>query len=61
MSPADVMVSRFLKEESLRSEELCHRLDAHIQNMQENNVKTVSKYLPSGSGLEPAQTLAQTG
>lgn len=59
-SPADNMVSRFLEEENLRSTELLQKLDTHIRGMVENNVKTVSKYLPSGSGAETAQTSAQT-
>lgn len=61
MSPIDGMVSRFLEEEDLRSTALLHRLDTFIQDMSENNTKTVSKYLPSGSGPESAQTSAQTG
>lgn len=61
MSPADSMVSRFLEEERLRSTELLQRLDTHIQGMSEDNVKTVSKYLPSGSAPEPAQTSVQKG
>ncbi|XP_045906535.1 centrosomal protein of 63 kDa isoform X1 [Micropterus dolomieu] len=61
VSPADSMVSRFLEEERLRSTELLQRLDTHIQGMSEDNVKTVSKYLPSGSALEPAQTSVQKG
>ncbi|XP_073331872.1 centrosomal protein of 63 kDa [Pagrus major] len=61
MSPVDGMVSRFLEEEDLRSTALLHRLDNFIQDMSENNAKTVSKYLPSGSGPESAQTSAQTG
>ncbi|XP_030290378.1 centrosomal protein of 63 kDa [Sparus aurata] len=48
-SPVDGMVSRFLEEEDLRSTALLHRLDTFIQDMSENNTKTVSKYLPSGS------------
>ncbi|XP_035509908.1 centrosomal protein of 63 kDa isoform X2 [Morone saxatilis] len=52
VSPADGMVSRFLEEESLRSMELLQRLDIHIEGMREDNTKTVSKYLPSGSGSE---------
>ncbi|KAE8294417.1 Centrosomal protein of 63 kDa [Larimichthys crocea] len=60
-SPAGVMVSRFLEEENLRSTELLQRLDTHIQGMREKNIMTVSKYLPSGSGLQPAQTSVQTG
>ncbi|KAM3620345.1 uncharacterized protein V6R79_021883 [Siganus canaliculatus] len=59
-SPADSMVSRFLEEENLRSTELLQKLDTHIRGMVENNVKTVSKYLPSGSAAESAQTSAQT-
>ncbi|XP_076577987.1 centrosomal protein of 63 kDa isoform X2 [Chaetodon auriga] len=61
VSPADRMVSRFLEEENSRSSELLQRLDTHIQVMKENNVKTVSKYLPSGSALESGQTSVQTG
>ncbi|XP_036970148.1 centrosomal protein of 63 kDa [Acanthopagrus latus] len=61
VSPIDGMVSRFLEEEDLRSTALLHRLDTFIQDMSENNTKTVSKYLPSGSGPESAQTSAQTG
>ncbi|XP_070765566.1 centrosomal protein of 63 kDa [Enoplosus armatus] len=61
VSPADGMVTRFLEEERLRSTELLQRLDTHIQGMSEDNVKTVSKYLPSVSGLEPAQTSVQNG
>lgn len=49
ISPVDGMVSRFLEEEDLRSTALLHRLDTFIQDMSENNAKTVSKYLPSGS------------
>uniref|UniRef100_A0A8P4GDW8 Centrosomal protein 63 n=1 Tax=Dicentrarchus labrax TaxID=13489 RepID=A0A8P4GDW8_DICLA len=60
VSPADGMVSRFLEEESLRSTELLQRLDIHIEGMRENSTKTVSKYLPSGSGPESAQTAVQT-
>lgn len=58
-SPADHMVSHFLEEENLRSTELLQRLDSHIQGMIENNVKTVSRYLPSDSGPDSAQTAAQ--
>uniref|UniRef100_A0A3B4AZU5 Centrosomal protein Cep63/Deup1 N-terminal domain-containing protein n=1 Tax=Periophthalmus magnuspinnatus TaxID=409849 RepID=A0A3B4AZU5_9GOBI len=38
---------RFLEEETLRSKELLQILDSHIQNMTDNNTRTVSKYLPS--------------
>ncbi|XP_041791481.1 centrosomal protein of 63 kDa isoform X2 [Chelmon rostratus] len=61
VSPAHGTVSRFLEEENSRSTELLQRLDAHIQVMRENNVKTATKYLPSGSGLESGQTSVQTG
>uniref|UniRef100_A0A3B4B094 Uncharacterized protein n=1 Tax=Periophthalmus magnuspinnatus TaxID=409849 RepID=A0A3B4B094_9GOBI len=46
-SPSGGMVSRFLEEETLRSKELLQILDSHIQNMTDNNTRTVSKYLPS--------------
>ncbi|XP_029001521.1 centrosomal protein of 63 kDa [Betta splendens] len=49
-SPAHGMVTCFLEEEMLRNEELLQRLDSHIQDMKESNIRTVSKYLPSGSG-----------
>ncbi|XP_034531183.1 centrosomal protein of 63 kDa isoform X2 [Notolabrus celidotus] len=61
VSPAYGMVSRFMEDENLRCEELIQMLDTHIQVMTENNVRTVSKYLPGDSGLEAAQTSAQTG
>lgn len=61
VSPANGMVSRFLDEETLRSEELLHRFDVHIQNMKDSNANTVSKYLSSGSELKPAQAPVQTG
>ncbi|KAM3850244.1 centrosomal protein of 63 kDa [Diretmus argenteus] len=48
--PAGVMVSRFLEEEGLRSQELLRRLDTHIADMKEDNTRTVFRYLPSGSG-----------
>ncbi|XP_040897037.1 centrosomal protein of 63 kDa [Toxotes jaculatrix] len=57
VAPADHMVSRFLEEEMLRSEELFLRLDTHINGMRESNIRTVSKYLPSGS--ESAHTSVQ--
>ncbi|XP_026201960.1 centrosomal protein of 63 kDa isoform X3 [Anabas testudineus] len=56
VSPADGMVTRFLEDEMLRNEELLQRLDTHIQDMKEGNIRTVSKYLPSGSGPDSAQT-----
>ncbi|XP_028260527.1 centrosomal protein of 63 kDa [Parambassis ranga] len=45
VSPAQGMITRFLEEESLRSEELIHRLDNHIQSMTVSTTRTVSKYL----------------
>ncbi|XP_044218122.1 centrosomal protein of 63 kDa isoform X2 [Thunnus albacares] len=59
VSPADVMVSHFLEEESLRSKELLQRLDTYIQDMRENNTMTVSKHLPGGLEPESAQTSVQ--
>lgn len=56
-SPSGGMVSRFLEEESLRSRELLQKLDAHIHSMTDNNVKTVSKYLPSASGPQQRATV----
>ncbi|XP_056132784.1 centrosomal protein of 63 kDa [Lampris incognitus] len=44
MSPTDSVVSRFMEEETLRSQELLQRLDIHIQGMREENDKTVLKY-----------------
>ncbi|XP_050933222.1 centrosomal protein of 63 kDa [Lates calcarifer] len=49
-SPADSMVIRFLEEEMLRTKELFQKLDTHITDMRQNNVRTVSKFLPDGSG-----------
>ncbi|XP_076871236.1 centrosomal protein of 63 kDa isoform X2 [Brachyhypopomus gauderio] len=48
-SPAGSVATRFLEEESLRSEELLQRLDAHIQSMKEENTRTVHKYLDKDS------------
>ncbi|XP_078116005.1 centrosomal protein of 63 kDa isoform X2 [Sander vitreus] len=59
VSPAESMVSHFLEEESFLAKELVQRLDTHIQGMKENTDDIVSKYLPSGSGPESAQTSAQ--
>ncbi|KAM7410523.1 hypothetical protein PAMA_001792 [Pampus argenteus] len=61
LSPADVMVSHFLEEESLRSKKLLQKLDTHIQSMRENNVRTVSKHVPGGSGPECAEASVQNG
>lgn len=44
-SPAGMVTSRFLNEETLRSQELLQRLDAHIQSMRQDNAKTVRKYI----------------
>ncbi|XP_034736329.1 centrosomal protein of 63 kDa isoform X3 [Etheostoma cragini] len=59
VSPADSMVSHFLEEESFLAKQLVQRLDTHIQGMRENTDDIVSKYLPSGSGPESAQTSPQ--
>ncbi len=61
MSPVDGVVTRFLQEEDLRSAELLQRLDSHIQGMKENNMKTMSKYLPSCSGRQSVQMSVQSG
>uniref|UniRef100_A0A4W4EIF9 Centrosomal protein Cep63/Deup1 N-terminal domain-containing protein n=1 Tax=Electrophorus electricus TaxID=8005 RepID=A0A4W4EIF9_ELEEL len=47
--PISVVTSRFLEEESLRSEELLQRLDSHIQSMKQENAETVHKYLGKDS------------
>uniref|UniRef100_A0A673MJU6 Uncharacterized protein n=1 Tax=Sinocyclocheilus rhinocerous TaxID=307959 RepID=A0A673MJU6_9TELE len=44
-SPNGSVTTRFLEEETLRSQELLQRLDAHIQSMKQENANTVSKYL----------------
>ncbi|KAK2889171.1 hypothetical protein Q8A67_014546 [Cirrhinus molitorella] len=44
-SPNASVTTRFLEEETLRSQELLQRLDAHIQSMKQENANTVSKYL----------------
>ncbi|KAM7388685.1 hypothetical protein PAMP_024845 [Pampus punctatissimus] len=59
LSTADVMVSHFLEEESLRSTKLLQKLDTHIQAMRENNVRTVSKHVPGGSGPESTEASVQ--
>uniref|UniRef100_A0A8C2B8S2 Centrosomal protein 63 n=1 Tax=Cyprinus carpio TaxID=7962 RepID=A0A8C2B8S2_CYPCA len=43
-SPNGSVTTRFLEEETLRSQELLQRLDAHIQSMKQENASTVSKY-----------------
>ncbi|KAM7012312.1 centrosomal protein of 63 kDa [Tautogolabrus adspersus] len=60
-SPAEGMVSRFVEEEDFRCNELILKLDTHIQGMAENNIRTVSKYLPGDSEPEAVQTSVQTG
>nr|XP_020465747.1 centrosomal protein of 63 kDa isoform X2 [Monopterus albus] len=60
-SPADSMVTRFLEEEMLRTQELFQRLDTHIQGMREDNIRTVSKYLRDESGPDSAQTSVENG
>ncbi|XP_032427079.1 centrosomal protein of 63 kDa isoform X2 [Xiphophorus hellerii] len=50
LSPTRSAVSRFLAEESLWSNELRLKLDSHIRGMKENNFRTVSRFLASGSG-----------
>ncbi|XP_056315910.1 centrosomal protein of 63 kDa isoform X2 [Danio aesculapii] len=44
-SPNTSVTTRFLEEETLRSQELLQRLDAHIQSMKQENASTVCKYL----------------
>ncbi|XP_052455431.1 centrosomal protein of 63 kDa isoform X7 [Carassius gibelio] len=44
-SPNGSVTTRFLEEETLRSQELLQRLDAHIHSMKLENANTVSKYL----------------
>ncbi|XP_017553499.2 centrosomal protein of 63 kDa isoform X2 [Pygocentrus nattereri] len=44
-SSPGLVATRFLAEETLRSQELLERLDAHIQSMRQDNAKTVRKYL----------------
>ncbi|CAL1593248.1 unnamed protein product [Knipowitschia caucasica] len=53
-SPSESVVCRFLEEESLRSGELLQILDSHIQNMTDNNTRTVSKYMPDSAAATNA-------
>ncbi|XP_064808738.1 centrosomal protein of 63 kDa [Oncorhynchus masou masou] len=53
VSPAGSVASRYLEEENLRSQELLQRLDAHIQGMRQDNVRTVSKYLGNPDTTQP--------
>ncbi|XP_060934476.1 centrosomal protein of 63 kDa [Limanda limanda] len=59
-SPADSMVNHFLEEEMLLTNELFQRLDTHIQGMRENNIRTASKYLPTGSEPDSPHTSVQS-
>ncbi|XP_041862798.1 centrosomal protein of 63 kDa [Melanotaenia boesemani] len=52
VSPAGSMVARFLEEERLQSDELLQKLDSHIHGMSASILRTVSRYLESGSGSE---------
>ncbi|KAI1889297.1 hypothetical protein AGOR_G00177710 [Albula goreensis] len=64
-SIADSVAGRFLEEETLRSQELLKRLDAHIEDMKEDTSKTVRRYLeeglrpPSTQQPEPGQATSQ--
>ncbi|KAJ8277069.1 hypothetical protein GJAV_G00071130 [Gymnothorax javanicus] len=53
-SPPGSVATRFLEEETLRSQELLQRLDTHIEDMREDTSKTVRKYLEEGA--EPSHT-----
>uniref|UniRef100_A0A8B9KKG0 Centrosomal protein 63 n=1 Tax=Astyanax mexicanus TaxID=7994 RepID=A0A8B9KKG0_ASTMX len=53
VSPAGSVATRFLEEETLRSQELLQRLDAHIQSMRHDNAKTVRKYLSKDNNNSP--------
>ncbi|KAL4000024.1 uncharacterized protein ACER0C_007795 [Sarotherodon galilaeus] len=54
-SLTDTVVTRFLEEENLRTEELLQSLDSHIFGMKEKNNKTLSTFLHSSSELDSAQ------
>nr|XP_023663797.1 centrosomal protein of 63 kDa-like [Paramormyrops kingsleyae] len=45
VSSVDTVAAHFLEEETLRSQELLQKLDSHIHDMQEDNAKTMQKYL----------------
>nr|XP_004552902.2 centrosomal protein of 63 kDa [Maylandia zebra] len=60
-SLTDTVVTRFLEEENLRTEELLQSLDSHIFGMKEKNNKTFSTFLHSSSELESAQMSVQDG
>lgn len=42
---SESLFTRFQEEETLRDQELVHRLDGHIQNMKLENARTAYKYL----------------
>lgn len=48
-SPAGSVTSRFVEEETQRSQELLQRLDFHVNSMKQENAKTVRKYLAKAS------------
>ncbi|MCI4375522.1 hypothetical protein PGIGA_G00110540 [Pangasianodon gigas] len=48
-SPVGSVTSRFVEEETQRSQELLQRLDFHIHSMRQENAKTVRKYLAKDS------------
>ncbi|XP_053087912.1 centrosomal protein of 63 kDa isoform X3 [Pangasianodon hypophthalmus] len=53
-SPVGSVTSRFVEEETQRSQELLQRLDFHIHSMRQENAKTVRKYLAKdGSPRNP--------
>ncbi|KAM8875411.1 centrosomal protein of 63 kDa isoform 2-T2 [Spinachia spinachia] len=58
-SPADDMVYHFLDRESVLAEELVQTLDHHVHTMRVNSNKIESRYRPSGSGPQSAQTSAK--
>ncbi|XP_025758493.1 centrosomal protein of 63 kDa [Oreochromis niloticus] len=60
-SLTDTVVTRFLEEENLRTEELLQSLDSHIFGMKEKNNKTLSTFLHSSSELDSAQISVQDG
>lgn len=59
-SPAELMVSRFLEEENVRSSQLLQRLDSHIQGMIHDNVMTVTRFLPGTAGPDQDQDQDQS-
>uniref|UniRef100_A0A3B3RVG7 Centrosomal protein 63 n=1 Tax=Paramormyrops kingsleyae TaxID=1676925 RepID=A0A3B3RVG7_9TELE len=51
VSSVDTVAAHFLEEETLRSQELLQKLDSHIHDMQEDNAKTMQKYLKDRTQL----------